>query len=790
MPKAWITKKEFIPDKALIEAAGSELLAKLLLQRNINTVDKIKTFLNPREFEPISPYAFKDMDKAVKRIKNAIEENQHIVICGDFDADGVTSTAVLHKTLKELGANFSHYIPDRQTESHGLSKNILIKRIAKNQAKLFITVDCAISDFEEVNLINSLGADIIITDHHEAKDDLPNAYAIIDAKAPGALCDDLSVEQITSLTSMAGVGVAFKFACALLDEYGKIEFTQELLPLVALGTIADIMPLIHENRLFVVLGLNLIQEGKNLGLSELLKSAGVSLENKITADKVAFTLAPRINAAGRLDSAETAFSLLTSENPAEVVLLAQSLNNYNKIRQELSDKIYYEALDYIKKHNQENDSAIVVYDENWHIGIIGIVASRLVEKFNKPVFMFTDSPDGMNYRSSARSVEGINIFNVLEINSDIIKSYGGHSMAGGLALDKEQTTIEQFRIAVNETITEMSDVEISNPTLNVDLELSLSDINTELLDIIEKLEPCGEGNNYPVFVIKNLVLDSEKTMGQNNNHLKFICSDMHANCIECVLWNCSTLNIPIGKKLDIAFYPRLNEFNGIKSIQYEIKDYNSEFIQIQTSQSIKIIDHRKKIGILEQVADYIKNSSKVFKIFAEDKSIIKSFENYPEIIENLVNRLNLEKADQLMFFDYPADEKLLKFIVSATSPKVVHFMNYKIQVPDIDGLVSKVSGMLKYAFKHYSGVVYLPEISTALSITDELTMLIVKLLNRTNVVKVNDFKDGKIYFEFLEAISVEKIKSHEVYEKCRMELFKSKNYKEGLMHMPNLNSIF
>ena len=640
MPKNWIIKNNIKPERSLIDAAGSELLARLLVQREINTVEKINSFLNPKEFKPLSPYAFKDMEKAVARIINAIEEKQHIVICGDFDADGVTSTAVLHKTLQYLGANFSHYIPDRQTESHGLSKNILIKKIAKNQAKLFITVDCAISDIEEVNLINSLGAQVIITDHHEAKDELPNAYAIIDAKAPNSLREDLSVEEITSLTCMAGVGVAFKLACALLDEYGKIDFIQELLPLVALGTIADIMPLVYENRLFVVLGMELIQKGKNLGLGELLKSSGSTLDAKLTADKVAFTLAPRINAAGRLDSAETAFSLLVSENPAEVVLLAQSLNNYNKIRQELSDKIYLEALEYIEKHNQENDSVIVAYNPNWHIGIIGIVASRLVEKFNKPVFMFTDSPDGESYRSSARSVDGVNIFNVLEINSDIIKTYGGHSMAGGLSLDKNQTSIEQFRVAVNSTISEMLDGEIPKPTLSVDLVLSLDEINYDLLEIIKKLEPCGEGNNYPVFAVKNLILDSEKTVGQNNNHLKFICSDAYANTADCVLWNSSTLNVPVGKKLDIAFYLKPNDFNGIKSLQYEIKDYNSEFIQVATSQAIKIIDHRKKTGILEQVADYIKNSSKAFKIFAEDKNIIKSLDNYPEISDNIINRLN------------------------------------------------------------------------------------------------------------------------------------------------------
>lgn len=789
MPKNWITKEYVQPDESLIKTAGSELLAKLLVQRGINTPEKIKTFLNSEEFQPISPYAFKDMDKAVNRIKEAIEKQQHIVICGDFDADGVTSTAVLHKTLKLLGANFSHYIPDRQTESHGLSKNILVKSIAKKQAKLFITVDCAISDIEEVNLINSLGADVIITDHHEAKEELPNAFAIIDAKAPNSLIEDLAVDEITSLTSMAGVGVAFKLACALLDEYGQIDFTRKLLPLVALGTVADIMPLLYENRLFVILGMKLIEEGNNLGISALLKSAGVNEEVELTSDKIAYTLAPRINAAGRLDSAETAFSLLVSENPVEIELLANSLNNFNKIRQELGDKIYFEALEYIEQNKLEDDAAIVAYNKEWHIGIIGIVASRLVEKFNKPVFMFTDSPDGTLYRSSARSVDSVNIFNVMEMNADIIKSFGGHSMAGGLALDKNIISIEQFRAAINSTVLEMTNGVVAKPTLLVDLELNLEDINCEFLEILNKLEPCGEGNNYPIFAIKNLSLQSAKVVGQNNNHLKFICVDKNNNTADCVLWNCSSLNIPIGKSIDIAFNLKLNEFNGMKSVQFEIKDYNSEFIEEEKQDKVKIIDHRKKIDIFEQVSEYIRTSSKRFKVFVEDKNIAKSLEKYSPILDNVITRLTVEKCEQLIFFDYPADEKLLQFIIKSTSANVIHFMNYTAPEPNIDIQISKVSGMLKYAFKNYNGVVYLPEISSALSITDDLTTLIVKLLNRTNVIKVNDFIDGKIYFEFLEAVSVEKIKSHEVYEKCRIELFKSKNYRESIVNLSNLNCL-
>lgn len=786
MPKKWVIKEYSAPNAELIEAAGSELLAKLLLQRGIDTPAKVDKFLNPLNIEPVSPYAFKDMKVALNRIKQAMANNEHILVYGDFDADGVTSTAVLYKTLVHIGANVSYYIPDRQSESHGLNKGVLLKKISKERVKLIITVDCGVNDVEEIALAKTFGADTIITDHHEAKPELPQAIAIINAKAQNALLDDLNIEDIDSLASMAGVGTAFKLACALLDDAGKINFTEELLPLVAVGTVADIVPLLHENRLFVKLGLELIGKGKNPGLTEILNSAGISSDEEITSEKIAFAIAPRINAAGRLDSAETAFRLLTCDNPAEIKICAEMLNNYNKMRQQLVDQTYIEALEYIEANNEANEAVIFAYNKNWHVGIIGIVASKLAEHFNKPVFMFTDSPDGEAYRSSVRSVSGINIFNVIDINSNLMLSFGGHSMAAGLALDKKVVSLSEFKSAINQTVLEITDGKLLQPELEIDLEISASDLGIEFLENLNKLEPCGEANEYPIFAIKGLKLLNEKTIGADNNHLKFSCVDANSVTVDCVYWKHTTLNIPQNGSLDIAFYPKINEFNGSKLLQLDIKDYNSDDIVVNGKKRLKLIDHRKKCGILSQVADYIRNSKSTFKIFAEDKTIIKNLSQYDNISQNIVTRLNVTPSDQLMFFDYPADEKLLNFMIKASNPQIVHFMNYKVPLADIDALIAKISGMFKYAHKHYDGVVYLPNISAALSITDELSTLITKLLNKTEVINVTDFQQGKVYFKFNKAISIEVIKANELYEKCRMELFKSKNFRENLLDTDNL----
>ena len=281
------------------------------------------------------PTVFCDMQKAKERIVNAIENEQKILVYGDFDADGITSTSILIKTLKYLGANVDYYIPDRENEGHGMNTKTLVKIMTSKKPKVLITVDCGISNSEEVKFLNSFGLDVIITDHHEAQEELPPALAIINPKAPNALDEKLSASKIMELTALAGCGVAFKLSQALLQHYEKAEFIYEILPLVAVGTVADIVPLIGENRYFVIKGLELISKEQHLGLTRLLKSAGYNPEAGITSENIAFGIAPRINATGRLDNVDTALKVLLSDNITEIDIAVQTLNELNKIRQEL-----------------------------------------------------------------------------------------------------------------------------------------------------------------------------------------------------------------------------------------------------------------------------------------------------------------------------------------------------------------------------------------------------------------------------------------------------------------------
>ena len=349
------------------------LIDRLLEVRGIVSEGAKREFLHPLEITLTHPNAFTDMHKAVDRVVKAIDDKENILIYGDFDADGVTSTSVLLKMFQYLGAKVDFYIPNRDTEGHGLNSKSLVKLMSQKQPKLIITVDNGISNVDEVKFINSFGRDIIITDHHEAPETLPEAYAIINPKSMNALDEKLTALQIEYLTSLAGVGVAFKLAQGVLERYDKLAFSMDLLPYVTVGTIADLVPLIGENRYFVARGLELIASGKHYGLKRMLDVAGVGVDNGLTSEQVAFTIAPRINASGRLDTVDAAIKLMTSENKQEIEMSIITLENYNKLRQELCSDTFAEA-DELWKATGMRDNAVVLFNKEWHIGIIGIVA--------------------------------------------------------------------------------------------------------------------------------------------------------------------------------------------------------------------------------------------------------------------------------------------------------------------------------------------------------------------------------------------------------------------------------
>ena len=744
--KEWIFNKYDGQEKSLVK--------RLLHARGIQSDEDIKEFLNPLEMKLTHPNMFCDMEKCVERLSHAIDNGEKIVIHGDFDADGVTSTSLLYRTFKFLGADVNYFIPDREKEGHGFDTKALVQVMTKVKPKVIISCDCGISDVDAVTFLNSFKIDVIITDHHEAPEVLPKAYGIINPKAPNALDEKLSTKQIESLTSLAGVGVAFKVAQALLEKYNKLEFVYDILPYVAVGTVADLVPLIGENRYFVTKGLELISSGKHWGLSRLLDSAGY--KGQITSEHIAFGIAPRINASGRLDTVDAALKVLISDNKQEIEMSIQSLNELNKVRQELCQNIFAQADEMVKREGNRN-SAIVLYNKEWHIGIIGIVASMLVEKYYKPTFLMTYSTETKQFRCSARSVEGINLYDTISANAELLDGFGGHAMAAGLAFSEEKSSFEQVKSALCKTVKEFSQGKDLKPFINIDLELYANDISVDLVEQISQLEPFGANNPSPVFVIKDLKIKEKRLMGENKNHLRLTCLAGNSE-FNCIRWKEGDVSLVNGDTLDIAFHPQINEYNGNTSVQLIIDDIHSEYLkEDEVTYQQKLYDHRKKTDILPQVNDYVKTSKQDILIFAESKPVLDKLKPFSTLYSKTITRDNLKPCDGLMFFDYPADRETFDKILSETNPSAIHFMNYDVKLMEEEEFLKTVCKMLNFACHNNDGKVELKRFASFLGKSYKVFELLFNIFEETGLLKIKEHNDNYYVIELIDLSDISKV---------------------------------
>lgn len=797
MKREWILNENKINKSAKSANTQSSLVEKLLATRGFEKKEDIYEFLNPLETKISHPNLFLDMPKAVERVARAIDSGENILIYGDFDADGVTSTALLLRTLTHLGAKVSYFIPDREKEGHGLNAKALVKLMAQKKPKLIITCDCGVSDVDQVDFINSFKIDVIITDHHEAPEVLPKAVAIINPKAPNALDESLSAKEILNLASLAGVGVAFKLAHALLEYYKKSDFVYDILPYVTVGTVSDVVPLVGENRYFVAKGLELISNGKHYGLTKLLESAGYTLEQGITSENIAFGVAPRINASGRLDTVEEALKVLASDNKQEIEMAIISLNNFNKVRQELCDNVFLEAEEMLKTQGN-SDNSIILFNPKWHIGIIGIVASKLVEKYYKPAFLMTYSEETKQIRCSSRSVEGVNIYDVLSANAELFDGFGGHAMAGGLSFDVEKISFEQVKSSINKTVDEILDGRTLLPILKVDLELDPSEVTAELVSQVDRLQPFGAANPNPIFVLKNLTLVQKKLMGSNKNHLKLVVEDSKHNIFDCIWWSRGDISLVSGDKLDIAFCPQLNTFNGATTIQLIVQDMHADNLvdeeiedvtQSAAKSDLKIYDHRKKTDIFSNVNDYVKTSKLNIAIFAEDKTIIDKLKPYKVLSEIIFNRTNCKKADVVMFFDYPSTPELLCEVMSQTNPKYLHFMNYEVKKLDEKAFLKTFSGMLKFSHNNKDGDFDLEKSASFLAIPKEVIILLLQIFEECKLIKILDKKEKEYKIEFSSNIEIAKTLHTSLYKEFLSIVKEVEEFKNSLLQ-DELNNLF
>lgn len=557
MKKKWeyYEQKEELVEQIAERHNISKLLANILVNRNITETEQIDIFLNPKRNNFHDPFLMLDMEKAVDRIIKAINSHEKTLIYGDYDVDGITSITVLKKFLSERGLETDYYIPNRLEEGYGLNKKA-IEEIANKGYTLMITVDCGISGIEEIRLANDYGIETIVTDHHEQLEELPEAYCIINPKRK---------DNMYPFRGLAGVGVVFKLIQAISMNLGLEEKAYlKYLDIVCIGTISDIVPLINENRVIAKLGLKLVEVTKNIGLKELINASGCK---NIDSAMVSFGIAPRVNASGRMGKQEEALKLFLTEDEKEAKKITAKLNEYNLQRQEKEKYIFEQAMSELEKTNINELNSIVLAGENWHHGVIGIVASRITEKFFKPTILIC--LEGNEGKGSGRSVPGFDLHEALVKSSEYLTKFGGHEMAVGLSLEKDK--LQDFKDFF-ENIAEKQNVKQIVSVINIDCEITKNDLKKETVEQLKMLEPFGEKNKQPLVVYKNLKIASIRALS-DGKHLKLMLKDENEN-IDAIGFNMGELSehYLIGDKVDVVGTLEINAYNGSEKVQINIKD--------------------------------------------------------------------------------------------------------------------------------------------------------------------------------------------------------------------------
>lgn len=536
-------------------------VAALLAARHWDSPEDLGRFLSPSLSSMADPFELPDMDKAVKRIWSAIRDRQTIVIYGDYDVDGVTSTAMLCRVLKTLGAAVELFLPHRVDDGYGMSVEPVMRCIDDFRPGLIVSVDCGTGSREAVEKAKSLGVDVVVTDHHEASGDISPALALVNPKLGKRPADKI----------LAGVGVAYKLCHALVkagrdagDLSAKTVDLREYLDLAALGTVCDIVPLLHENRILVRAGLERLRRTGNAGLKALMEVAGV--KPPCTSFALAFQLGPRLNAAGRLGTAMDSLKLLLTEDSAEADKLAKALDRTNRERRDIENKIYEAAAAMVEgEFDEKKTFGIVASGEGWTQGVVGIVASRLVKKFNRPAVVIAVDADG-RAKGSCRSIEGFNMVEELKQCSKILTRWGGHAMAAGLELPANR--VDEFKMLFNRTASVALRYADLRPAITIDAWLEPGDFGMELFEAQKKLEPTGMGNPAPLWGMRGLELAGDPRM-VGTGHLKFALK-VNGATVPAICFGWGDRPPPAGK-LDVAFQMKLNSFRGTDTLEMEVR---------------------------------------------------------------------------------------------------------------------------------------------------------------------------------------------------------------------------
>ncbi len=676
----------------LLEAAGGDrLLAEALARRGVCTKAQAEAFLDPRKYQPAPPSDLPDLDAAVERIAAAIRRDEHVGIWGDFDVDGQTATAVLLYTLQILGAKTSFYLPVRAYESHGIAIPNL-KAFLDKGVQLLLTCDTGISELEAVEFAARRGVESIITDHHTMPSTLPPALAIIN---PQRLPDD------HPLHPLCGVGCAYKLAEGLLAHFGRAGDAAQLLDLVALGTIADVAQLTADNRYLVQMGLESIHRQARPALQAMLELAEIDY-TQLTEEHIAYILAPRLNALGRLGDANPAVPFLLSDHIENTRPLALSLETANSQRKLLCDQVFQAAQSQIEQDpGLLSEPVLVLSHPNWPSGVIGIAASRLVEAYNRPVILIS-CPPGEPARASARSIEGINITAVLAEQQGLLLAYGGHAMAGGFSIEPEK--IPQLKQAISRNRQFYPAKELPAHQLTVDAYPPLDRLTIDLVEMLDRLSPYGPGNRPLVLATRNLTLKSFSPIGKNEEHLQLIVEDPAGVSRRIIWWQGAGFGVP-EERFDLAYSVRASNYRGERGIQLEwinARPIEDVFSVRRRYANLAALDFRGTPDPLKAL-DEIKRSGP-YIIWQEGQKV--------EAVTG-VDRYHLGTASSLVIWNIPPGLSELNLILDTVQPERVAFFGLNSAIDGLPGFLKQLAGLIRFAINRRQGQVFAAELAGA-----------------------------------------------------------------------------
>jgi len=679
----WLSPPKPNIPSALLEFVGDSLLAQLLTQRGLTTPDQARAFLDPDAYEPAPPSDLPDMAPAVTRLNQAIERQERICVWGDFDVDGQTSTALLVSTMHDLGAKVTSYIPNRLTESHGIKIPALEQMLAQG-VNLLLTCDTGITEHKAVTTAQAAGAEVIITDHHDLADSLPPAQAVINPKR-------LPPEH--PLRELPGVGIAYKLAEALYKSHRRAEESESLLDLVALGIVADVARQTGDTRYLLQKGLAVLQNTARLGLQALIKNTNLKT-GRLTEEHIGFWLAPRLNALGRLGDANLAVELLTTDNQARARIIALQLEALNDRRKMLVDRVAMQALSQIEDTPSLADyNAIVLAAADWHPGVIGIAANRLVDRYGKPAILIALRPDGLG-RGSARSVPGCDIHRGIKTQAHLLAGFGGHPMAAGLAIQPEN--IQDFRRGLSAALAGCDLA--AEKTIAIDALVELPQISAELLATIQRLAPFGAGNPAVKLGCQGLQVVEEAVFGKTATHKRLIVQDEAGQQQEVIWWGGATEQAPQGR-FDLAFTLGPDDFKGSDILQLKWLAAR-EWEPTPIARPPEFIDWRDVSTPQVKIAELTSPL-----IWAEGVKL-PDFSTLP--------RHKLHTTEVLVGWTAPPGRDIFQQVLATVHPQQIFLVGQPSPLDTFAAFIKQLMGLVKYALAQKAGEVNLPELAAAL----------------------------------------------------------------------------